>query len=98
MASAKPFKSVNPSLPGFQRCLKKLPSEIRALADQAIVDLLDDPLPGRFGFKKLQGYKNPNIYTITIGGHHAYKLSLHIEQEIAVLRRVGTHKQIDDNP
>jgi len=98
MPPVKPFKLVSPALPGFKRCLKKIPADIRPQVDDAIADLLEDPIPGRLGFKKLGGYKNPNIYTITIGGNHAYKLSLEIVDEVAVLRRVGTHKQIDDNP
>ncbi len=96
MGPIKPFKTIDPTLPGFQRSLKKVGD--RALVDAAIVDLLLDPLPGRLGFKKLTDYKNPNIFTITIGGNHAYKLSLGIQGDVAVLRRVGTHKQIDANP
>ena len=98
MPPVKPFKRVNAALPGFQRCLKKIPADIRPQVNDAITDLLEDPIPGRLGFKKLTGYRNPNIYTITIGGNHAYKLSLEILNEVAVLRRVGTHRQIDDNP
>lgn len=64
----------------------------------AIADLLSDPLPSKLDFKKLKGYKNPNIYTVTISGNHAYKLSLEIKDEVAILRRVGTHKQIDNSP
>jgi mRNA-degrading endonuclease RelE of RelBE toxin-antitoxin system len=94
----KPFKSVNPSLQGFQRCLKKIPGGFRELVDDAIADLLLDPIPGRLGFKKLNGYRNPSIYTITIGGHHAYKLSMELKDGVAILRRVGTHKEIDNNP
>jgi hypothetical protein len=70
----------------------------RQMVIDAISDLLLDPLPLRLDFKKLKGYKNPNIYTVTICGNHAYKLSFEIKNEIAILRRVGTHKQIDENP
>jgi hypothetical protein len=76
MAPVKPFKSIDPTLPGFQRCLKKVGN--RELVDAAIADLLLDPIPGRLGFKKLTDYKNPNIFTIMIGGNHSYKLSLEI--------------------
>lgn len=96
MAPVKPFRTIDPTMPGFQRSLKKVRD--RALVDAAIVDLLRDPIPGRLGFKKLTDYRNPNIFTITIGGNHAYKLSLEIQGDVAVLRRVGTHKQIDDHP
>lgn len=98
MPQAKPFRSVNPSLRGFQRALKRIPAGIRAVVDEAIADLFRDPIPGRLDFKKLSGFRNPNIYTITIGGNHAYKLSLEIQDGVAVLRRVGTHKEIDRSP
>jgi hypothetical protein len=96
MPPVKPFKAVDPSLSGFKKSLKRFAE--RELAEQAIQDLLLDPLPGRFDFKKLKGYNNPNVYTITISSNHAFKMSFEIKDEVAILRRVGTHKQIDDNP
>lgn len=98
MPPVKPFNSINPTLSGFQRSLKRLPADVRALVDDAIIDLCLDPLPGRFDFKKLKDYRNPNIFTITIGGNHAYKLSLEIREGVAILRRIGTHKEIDGSP
>lgn len=92
----KPFKGIDASLPGFQRSLKKC--AIRAEAEAAIGNLFLAPLPGKLEFKKLKGYRNPSVYTITIGGNHAYKLSMEIKDEVAILRRVGTHKEIDDAP
>lgn len=62
------------------------------------MDLLKDPIPAHLDFKKLKGYRNPSIYTITICSNHAYKLSMEIKDGVAILRRVGTHKQIDENP
>lgn len=96
MGQVKPFNSVNASLPGFVRSFKKISD--RQMVIDAMADLLLDPLPMRLDFKKLKGYKNPNIYTVTICGNHAYKLSLEIKDEVAILRRVAAHKQIDDNP
>ncbi len=98
MAQPKPFTAVDPTLVGFQRALRKLPPEIRLLADQAILDLLLPEIPGKYGFKKLNGYRNPSIYTIQLGGNHAYKMSMEIADSTAILRRVGSHRQIDDTP
>lgn len=98
MPQPKPFSAVNPTLPGFQRSLKKLPAEARSLADQAILDLMLPEIPGKYGFKKLKGYRNENIFSIMLGGNHAYKMSIEISSGTAILRRVGTHKQIDKNP
>ena len=85
-------------LPGFERGFKKLPPDIKAQATEAIQDLLKDPIPGRLQFKKLQGYRNPSVYTITITRNHAYKASLEVKDGVGILRRIGTHKQIDDLP
>ena len=98
MPPVKPFSSVDAGLPGFQRSLRKLPPEIRSRANDAISDLLLDQIPGALDFKKLKGYKNPNVYTITIVGNHSYKLSLEVSDGVATLRRVGTHKEIDEHP
>ncbi len=92
----KPFNAIDASSKGFQRSLRKFAE--RAMAEDAILDMLLDPMPSRFDFKKLKKYKNPNIYSVTISGNHAFKISFEIANEIAILRRVGTHKQIDDNP
>lgn len=61
-------------------------------------DLMLPEIPGKYGFKKLGGYKNPSIYTIMLGGNHAYKMSMQITNGVAIFRRVGTHRYIDDNP
>src|SRR5438105_269702 len=98
MAQPKPFTAVDAGLPGFQRSLRKLPREIRRLADQAILDLYLAEIPGKYGFKKLSGYRNPSVYTIQLGGNHAYKMSMEIAGGVAILRRVGTHREIDRNP
>ena len=98
-----PFKSIDASLPGFKKSLAKCP--IRDAVTTALVDILrhvtdlENPtIPGKYDFKKLRGYSNPNVYTIMIGGNHAYKLSMEIRDECAILRRVGTHRMIDDGP
>ena len=96
-AHGKPFKAINPTLPGFARSLRKCP--IRAEVQAAIDELMTcGTIPGKYDFKKLKGHHNPNVYTIMVGGNHAYKLSMEIRDEVAVLRRVGTHKEIDDLP
>lgn len=98
MPQPKPFSAVNLTLPGFQRSLRKLPPEARSLANQAILDLILPEIPGKYGFKKLSGYRNPNVFTIVLGGNHAYKMSMEIDKGVAIPRRVGTHRELDDNP
>jgi|SRR5712691_6146281 len=94
----KPFSAINPFLPGFQHCLKKLSPEILELAKQAMRDLMLPEIPREYNFKRLEGYYSRNLFTITFGENHAYKMSMAIVDRVAFLRRVGTHKEIDANP
>lgn len=83
---------------GFKRSVQRLGPEIRAQLQQALKDLMKDPQPSRLKLEKLQGYKNPSIYTIHFTGNNSHKLSFELKSDIAVMRRAGTHKQIDRCP
>ena len=96
--AGRPFSKVDASPTGFQRSFKKLSPEIKELVYTAIKELYGDPIPRRLDFKKLKTHRNPSVWTVTISGNHAYKMSMEIRDGVAILRRVGTHKQIDDNP
>jgi hypothetical protein len=39
---------------------------------------------------------NPNFFAIMLGGNHAYKKSMEIDKGVAILRRVGTHKELGE--
>lgn len=41
---------------------------------------------------------NPNFFAIMLGGNHAYKRSMEIDKGVAILRRVGTHKELGEKP
>lgn len=82
----------------FVASFKRLPPSIREEAAHAIADLCRDPLPRRLRFEKLVGYKNPSIYTVHVTGNHSHKLSFELAGDTAILRRVGTHKEIDRAP
>lgn len=72
-------------------------AELQARVDEKIQDLLKNPRPPGLGFEKLKGYANPSVYTVHITGH--YKLSFEIiEGNVAFLRRVATHDEIDRAP
>ncbi len=98
MPQQKPFSAINPFLPGFQHCLKKLSPENLELAKQAMRDLMLPEIPRKYNFKNLEGYYSRNLFTITFGVNHASKISMAVVNGVAILRRVGTHKEIDENP
>jgi mRNA-degrading endonuclease RelE of RelBE toxin-antitoxin system len=78
----------------FHKDYDKLTIEQRDTVDQKLQDLCKDPRPPGLAFEKLKGYDA--IYTIHITGN--YKLSLDIVGSDAILRRVGTHDDIDRAP
>lgn len=90
--------SVDLGRKSFENSFKKLSEEQKAEARQAILDLLRQPIPALRRFKSLTGYVNPKIFTIHVTRNHSHKLSFELVGSVAVLRRVGTHKEIDRAP
>lgn len=82
----------------FANSFKQLRPEIKQEAVCAIADILRQPMPARLRFEKLSGYRNPSIYTIHITRNHSHKLSFEIQGTTAILRKIGTHKEIDRVP
>lgn len=93
-----PITAIDRSRQSFTRSFASLPDEIADLAIDAIADLLQNPPPARLRLHRLNGYKNPKVFTIDITANHSHKISLEIIGSVAVLRRAGTHKEIDRNP
>lgn len=91
------FKQVNFS-EEFKKQYKKLPPDLKAAAQQVVSDLYKTPLPASLRFHSLGGYKNPKLYTVDVTGNKSHKISLEIDGEKAILRRIGTHKEIDRVP
>ncbi len=80
----------------FERAYKRLTATQRELADAKLRDLLTDPRPPGLRFEKLKGYRKPNLYTLHIDGN--YKISFSVDGDVAILRNVGTHNEIDRAP
>lgn len=92
------IEKVDASSKSFQNRLKSLPDEIRADAIEVIKDLLKDPMPKRIRFHRHEGYSRPTIFTVHVTRNHSHKLSLELRGTTAILRSIGTHKQIDRAP
>ncbi len=82
----------------FDSDYKRLPDEIRNEVDQALRDLVKDPMPRRLRFEKLAGHRRSPIFTIHATRNHSYKISFKLCGNTAVLRRVARHKTIDRGP
>jgi hypothetical protein len=96
MPHSKPFSAINPFLPGFKHCLKKLSPENLELAKQAMRDLLLPEIPPKYKFKRAEGHYIRNLYTIAFGEDQ--RMSMAVIEGVAWLRRAGTYKEIDETP
>lgn len=80
----------------FHKDYCKLTNDLKDLVDGKLQDLTENPRPPGLAFEKLQGYSNPDVYTVHITGN--YKASMEIDGSHAFLRRVATHDEIDRCP
>ena len=78
----------------FRSFYKKAPPEIQKAAKEAIAELVCDPHPKRYRLEK----QTVSVWTIHVTRNHAYKLSFSLDGDTAVLRKIGTHKEIDRSP
>ena len=81
----------------FQRDYQRLALNIQEEVNSCVLDLeMRDPLPNsrRPHSVTPRGIK-PTIFTVDVTSNKAYKLSFHLGGEVAILRRVATHRQID---
>lgn len=82
----------------FKQDYKKLKPDIIRYVDNAIKDLQKNPHPSSLRLKKYKGHCKPSIYRIHVTSNHSHKISLEIQGNKAILRRIGTHKEIDAAP
>lgn len=82
----------------FERDYRKLKIDIRIHVDDALKELQKFPRPASIRFEKLKGHKRPNIFSIHATSNHSHKITFEIENTTAKFRRIGTHKEIDDDP
>jgi mRNA-degrading endonuclease RelE of RelBE toxin-antitoxin system len=82
----------------FKKELNALSPDLRTQVDEVLSQLLQYPIPRGLRFHKLNGYRNPCLYSVTVTGNDSHKVSFSIDGNIAVLRRIATHRRIDRNP
>jgi hypothetical protein len=80
------------------RDLKNLKPEILEVAKETIRDSQRNPIPAMRRFRRLSEHKNPKIHSVDVFSNKSYKISVEINDATANLRRIATHKEIDQNP
>lgn len=93
MTRPHPVQYVQPT-EQFAACLKKLPPEIQQAARFAVKSLVNTPYPKKYRLEK----QTRDIWTIHVTPNHSHKLSFTLEGHTAILRKIGTHKEIDRAP
>jgi plasmid maintenance system killer protein len=80
----------------FHKDYSSLETSLKDLVDSKLQDLTKHPMPPGLRFEKLKGYSEPDIFSIHING--SFKVTMEIQGQIASLRRVGNHDEIDRAP
>lgn len=79
----------------FKRDYKKAPPEVKSALPAVLEGLKQNPQPKKLRVHSLNGCFDPRIFKADVTPNHAWQLTFHLDGEIAVLRRLGTHKQVD---
>jgi len=80
----------------FKRDYKRLPADLQKAVNDCIRDLMKDPVPAARRAHRINDKQFPKVYSVDVTPNKSHKLSFEIvDGNTAVLRRVGTHKDID---
>ena len=79
----------------FNRDFKRLPADVQDAVRECIKDFAKDPIPASRRAHRINTKQFPKVFSVDVTSNKAYKMSFSIEGEAAILRRVGTHREID---
>jgi len=82
----------------FERDLRKAPPDIQRAAKAALKNLLQNPQPRKLRLHSITGCFDPRILKIDVLANHSWQITFEMDGTTALLRRLGTHKFIDNNP
>ena len=85
---------VDPTDP-FKRDLSDAAPDTRKAALAAIDKLVLHPSANSLRLHALKGQGKPTVYKIDVLPNRSWQISFHLEGEVAILRRLATHKDID---
>lgn len=82
----------------FERDVRKAPPEVRRVLESVLDDLLKYPQPKKLRFHSLNGFFHPKIYKIDVFSNKSWQITFEMDGSTAVLRRLGTHREVDRFP
>lgn len=83
--------------PRFDSELASAPPDAQKAAHEALNALQANPKAKRLRLHALNGFK-PSIWVIDVYANHSWQVTFEMDGEIAILRRLATHKKIDRDP
>jgi len=84
--------------PSFQSGVRALPENVRVAANDALKLLKQNPSAKSLRLHTLKGIKKPTIWKIDVFSNHSWQITFELDGDMAVLRRVATHAEIDRRP
>lgn len=83
----------------FLRDYKRLSPDLQREVDNSLRDLGRQPVPAMRRLHRISpAGQRPQLFSVDVTPNKAYKISFELDGAFAVLRRVGTHAEIDRNP
>ena len=82
----------------FDKDFSALDQGLKKLTGECLRLLMRNPRAKSLRTHTLQGGSKPTIYKIDVAPNHSYQVTFILEGSLAVLLRVGSHKQIDRHP
>lgn len=79
----------------FKKDYKSLSPDLQNAVNDCITDLAKDPLPASRRGHRINSGQFPKVFSVDVLPNKSYKLSFEIDGTQAMLRRVGTHREID---
>ena len=76
---------------GFERDYRNLPESLQEVVDKQLILFCENPRHPSINLKKMKGYQNIWRGKVTGG----YRFTVHIDGDVYVFRRVGSHDILD---
>lgn len=82
----------------FSRDVGRAPEDVVEASKDALKKLKEHAAAGSLRLHPLKGYGMPTIFKIDVLANCSWQLTFELDGDVAILRRLATHKQIDRRP
>lgn len=79
----------------FKKDYKRLSVDLQRQVDECIMDFCKDPIPASRRAHRINSDQFPKVFSVDVTPNKSHKLSFEIDGNVAKLRRIGTHGEID---